>query len=194
MTPKNQPNCPRCGAIMTEIHSGEDGKIRYECPRCPSNGKGDFREKEQHRSGMHRPSEDPRTRFRRLLQANEESKTLDLPDVLIEDLPEEARQLLRRGEDKLRPSIGPQLSDDLAQALRDQGYLVDEDVRGLRISGHLSTMGTNSGKLSSYDILRMAADLEGGLQKPEERRRCPNCDAVLPKGHTSCDWCGTSVQ
>jgi uncharacterized Zn finger protein (UPF0148 family) len=194
MTPENHPNCPRCGAQMTAVPIGEDGEIRYECPRCPANGKGVSREEEHHRTDRQQPSEDSRTRFRRLIQSNEESKTLDLPDWLIEDLPEEARLLLRRGEDRVRPSIGPQLSDDLAQALRDQGYVVDEDVRGLRISGHLSTMGTNSGKMSSYDILRMAADLEGGLQKPEERRRCPNCDAVLPKGHTSCDWCGTTVQ
>ena len=143
---------------------------------------------------MQNRNEDTRQRFRRLVQSAESASTLQLPESMIEDLPEEARRLLRRNQAASLPGIGPNLSEDLAKALRDQGYVIDEDTRGLRISGHPTRPDGGNGMMSPYDVLRMAADLEGGLQKPEERRRCSNCDAVLPKGHTQCDWCGTHLE
>ncbi len=193
MDPEKYPTCPRCGSRMTILLKGSDGQIHFGCPHCPENGKFNIAAAES-KGGSASTSEEPRQRFRRLLQSAHESRNLELPQSLIDDLPEEARHLLQRDQDKPRPSIGPRLSDDLAQALRDQGYVIDEDSRGLRISGSLASRGSDPGKMSPYDVLRMAADLEGGLQKPGERLRCPNCEAVLPKGHTTCDWCGTSVE
>lgn len=172
---------------MTVVLRDPQGQTRFGCPHCSENGK--FKTAESAAT-----PEEPRQRFRRLLQSAHESRDLELPLSLLEDLPEEARRLLEKDRGKPRPSIGPRLSDDLAQALRDQGYVIDQDARGMRISGSLTRRGSDPGKMSPYDVLRMAADLEGGLQKLGERRRCPNCEAVLPKGHTNCDWCGTPVE
>lgn len=140
------------------------------------------------------PPEEPRARFRRLVNSAEKSDDTPLPESLIEDLPEEARQLLGKDQNHVRPSLGPRLSNDLARALRDQGYVLDEDARGVRISGLPTGRGQGPGKMSPYDVLRMAADLDGGIQKLGQRRRCSNCDAVLPKDHTTCDWCDTPVE
>jgi hypothetical protein len=179
---------------MIPISDGSQEKIRFACPRCPGNGKHQPTPGEHDAPDLQSHLEDPRDRFRRLLASDEASKDIEMPDWLIEDLPAEARRILQKDRDKIRPSIGPQLSNDLAQALRDQGYVIDEDSHGLRIGGNLTSRGQDPGKMSPYDILRMASDLDGGIQKHDELRRCPHCDAVLPRGQTRFDWCGTSVE
>jgi hypothetical protein len=179
---------------MIPVSDRSSQEIRFRCPNCPGNGRPLLIGQDRLSNDRNRPSEEPHQRFRRLLESAEESKNSSLPDWLIEELPAEARRLLQADKKHVRPSIGPQLSNDLAQALRDQGYVIDEDARGLRITGHLSTRSQDPGKMSPYDVLRMAADLDGGIQKPGERKRCPKCDAVLPKEHTTCDWCGTSIE
>ena len=179
--------------MMRAIPADRYGHTHFQCPRCPANGHKSPRNDPGDPSMQNR-NEDTRRRFRRLLQSAASASTLQFPESMIEDLPEEARRLLRRNQAASLPGIGPNLSEDLAKALRDQGYVIDEDTRGLRISGHPSHHDGGNGMMSPYDVLRMAADLEGGLQKPGERRRCSNCDAVLPKDHIQCNWCGTHLE
>jgi hypothetical protein len=87
--------------------------------------------------------------------------------------------------------LGPKLSDALTSALRDQGYVIDEDSGGIRLSGALNRRG---GALSPYDVIRMASDLDGGLPSPDELKRCPKCEAVVPPKETRCSWCGTDLE
>jgi hypothetical protein len=138
--------------------------------------------------------EESPSRFRKLLKDVEETDTSDLPPDLLEDLPEDARSLLTakqldRPTQKSKPE---EIRDDLAQELRLQGYAIQEDARGVRISGGIPGRGSASG-MSPYDVVRMAADLDGGLPSQGELQRCTKCEAVIPPGDKRCQWCGTPI-
>jgi hypothetical protein len=174
----------------------DGGSDRWLCPRCdlataslatelPGNGK----------VVQHPAPHDPRKRFRWLLEsARNFPPGSPLPEWIVEDLPENVQQLLRSDLDAPSPNLGPKLSDALASALRDQGYVIDEDSGGVRLGGSLTRRGSKTGEMSPYDIIRMASDLEGGLPSPEDLNRCPKCEAVIPPEETRCTWCGTDLE
>ena len=75
------------------------------------------------------------------------------------------------------------------QSLSRQGFVLEEDAHGLRLSGIASRPGGLRSQLSPYDVVRLAAELEGGVVPMEERKRCPKCDAVVNPGDKRCQWC-----
>jgi hypothetical protein len=113
---------------------------------------------------------------------------------MIEDLPEETQDLLRSDLNQPKPNLGPRLSDALTSALRDQGFVIDQDASGIRLGGDLSRRGGASGSLSALDLIRMASDMDGGLPSPDELIRCPKCEALIPPNETRCSWCGTPLE
>ena len=192
---QNEKLCPTCGTVLRYWPSLDGDQNRWLCPRCdlatgslatklPGNGKV----VEQF------APRDARKRFRWLLEAADNFPPgTPLPEWLIEDLPEDIQDLLREDLNQPRPNLGPKLSDALTSALRDQGYVIEEDARGVRLSGDLNRRGGHSGQMSPYDVIRMAADLDGGLPSPDEMRRCSKCEAVVPPKETHCSWCGTEL-
>jgi hypothetical protein len=166
---------------------------RWLCPYCdlatgslatelPGNGK----------TIQHVAPHDPRKRFRWLLaSAQDFPPGSPLPEWIIEELPEDVQQLLREDLNIPRPKLGPKLSDALTSALRDQGYVIEEDAGGIRLSGDLNRRG---GSFSPYDVIRMAADLDGGIPSPDELQRCPKCEAVVPPNDVRCSWCGAELE
>jgi hypothetical protein len=112
---------------------------------------------------------------------------------MIDELPEDARRLLTDQESPPKPSVGPGLSDDLAKALRDQGYVIHNDGKGVHLGGALVSRGGPSTPISPYDVVRMAADMEGGVSPPEKLLPCPQCEALVPPGEKRCQWCDTSI-
>jgi hypothetical protein len=74
-------------------------------------------------------------------------------------------------------------------SLSRQGFVVEEDAHGLRLSGLASRPGGLSSELSPYDVVRLAAELEGGVVPMDQRKRCPKCDAVVAPGDKQCQWC-----
>jgi hypothetical protein len=74
-------------------------------------------------------------------------------------------------------------------SLSRQGFVLEEDAHGLRLSGVASRPGGLSSELSPYDIVRLAAELEGGVVPLEQRKRCPKCEAVVAPGDKQCQWC-----
>ncbi len=128
-------------------------------------------------------------RFRDLISAPDQPPGQALPEDLLEDLPEQARQLLT-AKPAPKPSTGP-LPEQLSHALARQGYVVSEDTHGVRLTG--ATRSGSTGGLSASDVVRMAADLDGGILPTEQRSRCPKCDAVVPRQAARCEWCGQSL-
>jgi hypothetical protein len=113
------------------------------------------------------------------------------PDALLEDLPEEARRLLRGRPPSGQAQGTAQLREEMARTLRDQGYFIAEDARGVRIGGSpVTSRGAGTGRLSASDVVRMAAELDGGVRTPDQIIRCPKCDAVVAVGEPRCPWCG----
>ncbi len=116
-----------------------------------------------------------------------------LPDSLLEDLPEEARRALA-GAKPAQPGPSPvDQHDGLVESLRRQGFVVTEDARGVRLGGLPSPRFKGSSELRPGDIVRLAADLDGGVLPPEKRVHCPKCDAVVPAGSPRCQWCDTPL-
>jgi hypothetical protein len=133
---------------------------------------------------------DSRARFRELiLTAQEEPSLDDWSDEMLENLPEEAREILSAKKTNPSSIKNEQFSETLAEALRDRGYVIDQDAHGVRISGGPSG-GLDSETMSPYDVIRMAVDLEGGVLPLDERIHCLKCDAVIPTGVAHCQWCG----
>jgi hypothetical protein len=115
-----------------------------------------------------------------------------IPDSLLEDLPEEARKVLseRKGT---KPLAADEHHEGLVESMRRQGYVVTEDSKGTRLSGHLSPRFHETSEIPPSDVVRLAAASEGGVLPPEKRVRCPKCDAVIPAGSARCQWCGTPL-
>ncbi len=177
------------------MSSIEGDQEKWLCPRCdlataslatdlPGNGK----------VVQQSPPHDPRKRFRWLLETAEAYPPGDpLPEWLIEDLPEEIQELLRSDLQQPRPNLGPKLSDALSSALRDQGYVIEEDAHSVRLSDDLNRRGGHASEISPYDVIRMASDLDGGIPSADELIHCPKCEALLPPDLTQCSWCGTEL-
>jgi hypothetical protein len=133
---------------------------------------------------------DPRVRFRELILTFQDEPSLeDWPEEMLENLPEEAREILSLKKTTPSSIKDEQFSETLTEALRDRGYVIDQDAHGVRISGGPSG-GLDSETVSAYDVIRMAADLEGGVLPLDERVHCLKCDAVIPPGEAVCQWCG----
>jgi hypothetical protein len=130
-------------------------------------------------------------RFRKLTAGGEQTPQ-EWPEEVLESLPPEARQQLaqRAKKEAARGEQGT-VSADWEQHLRSHGYYLDTDHRGTRLSGQGPRPGT--GDLSAYDVVRLAADLDGGLPAPESRRKCPHCQAVISMQAANCPWCGKTV-
>ncbi len=146
--------------------------------------------------------EKPRTapsapeRFRQLIsQAAQPPAEPSWPEALLEDLPEDARRLLagRKPESPAGPGQTARLREELVSILKSQGYTIQEDAHGIRISGHPTGRLRGTERLSASDVVRMAADLDGGIPSPDKVRRCPKCDAVIPIDSKRCHWCGQAL-
>lgn len=132
-------------------------------------------------------------RFRKILTEEHRTKGDPIPGWMIDELPAEARRLLSGQEPPAKPSLGPKLSDDLAKALRDQGYVIHEDEKGVHLGGALVNRGGTPAAISPFDVIRMAADIEGGIAPHNELARCNKCGALIPPAHERCQWCDESA-
>lgn len=196
LEPQDEHCCPDCGTALRHWPSLEGDPHQWQCPVCDLEASSQAAGRVGHgKLVQHAAPSDPRMRFRWLLAAAENypSDTL-LPEWLIEDLPEPIRNLLRSDLDQPRPHLGPKLSDALTNALRDQGYVIEEDSRGVRLGGDLTRRASGAGQMSPYDVIRMAADLDGGIPSPDTLKRCQKCEAIMAPRETRCAWCGSELE
>ncbi|GMR10645.1 MAG: hypothetical protein BMS9Abin28_1466 [Anaerolineae bacterium] len=108
------------------------------------------------------------------------------PEHLLEQVPEELRGVLAARLKAAEETERPSFSKNTASNLRRQGYVISEDARGAR----LAAAPGRSGDLSASDVVKMAADLDGGVQPHTELPICSECQAASPVGETQCQWCG----
>lgn len=160
------------------------------CPACPNAPLIPLKEPPP-RDPLER--ETATARFKKLTQPISPPKAGNWPASLLEDLPEEARKLLQRRPPAPGIKGTAQLREEMAKALRDQGYVISEDARGMRLSGSPINRGRGSGQLSVSDVIRMASELGGEVQA-EKRGRCPKCDAVIDIDSERCQWCGQAIK
>jgi hypothetical protein len=182
--------CPNCGEIMVQLLTLDDLDYANVCPTCPAKIEP-IKEEEDVRepSPPEEPLQeiDPRMRFRELIVTYQKEPTWS--DEVLESLPEDAREILLGKKPTSDATVDEQFSEDIYQSLRNRGYVIGMDAHGVRISGGPSG-GIDSEAFSPYDVIRMAADLEGGVLPLDERIHCLKCDAVIPPGEERCQWCG----
>jgi hypothetical protein len=188
--PSDEVICPNCGETMVQLPTLDGLDYINFCPTCPPdtepiNAEEDIQEPSPPEESIQEV--DPRMRFRELIDTSQVESTW--PEEMLESLPEDARKILLGKKPTSGSTESEQFSDHLAQSLRDRGYVIDQDSHGVRISGG-PRGGLDSETFSPYDVIRMAADLEGGVLPLDERVHCLKCDAVIPSGEGRCQWCG----
>ncbi len=188
--PSDDVICPNCGETMIQLLTLDGLEYINYCPTCTANTEPI---KQQEDIQEPSPTEetpqevDPRVRFRELIITSQEEPSWS--EEMLEDLPEEAREILSEKKPTSHLTEDEQFSEHLAQSLRHRGYVIDQDSHGVRISGGPSG-GLDSEEFTPYDVVHMAADLEGGVIPLDERVHCLKCDAVIPPGEEHCQWCG----
>ena len=182
-------HCPTCGSLMQRVQ----GEPRLICPVCnPISNATETAAPTKTAPTQAYAANTPAARFRKL--TTQSKATVDhWPEDLLEDVPEEARDLLRGSKRTPAAPHAEELREDFASTLRDQCYVINLDAHGVRISGGPSSRSPDSGTMSPYDVVRLAADLEGGVPTPDQRKHCPKCDAVIPQGESRCPWCGETL-
>ena len=189
-TPGDDLICPNCGETMVQLPTLDGLEYVNLCPTCPADTESIKAEEEfQEPPPPEEPIQevDPRMRFRELIVTSHAEPTWS--EELLESLPEDAREILSRKKPVSDSSKDEQFSEHMFDSLRGRGYVIDQDAHGVRISGGPSG-GLDSEEFSPYDVIRMAADLEGGVLPLNERVHCLKCDAVIPPGEERCQWCG----
>jgi hypothetical protein len=202
--PVEAHTCSICGGLMQAMPALDGSGYLWLCPRCPDgqpvagferaedvapSPAASFPPPAQASAPPSSPAKTGTGRLRDLINATPEA----IPDSLLEDLPEEARKALSTsGTGKLPPSPVDN-HEGLVETMRRQGYVITEDSKGVRLSGSLSPRFTNTSELRPLDVIRLAADMEGGVPAPDKLVRCTKCDAVVPQSSERCQWCGTPL-
>lgn len=182
--------CSDCGGQLRRLPTLDGGGHVIVCDSCSYERSLD---RSAQASDEH-DSPSPTSRFRQLLDSGEQETPLSTDDLPFEGLPEEAKSLLGEGEPpqkKEKAQSPSSVTPDWEERLRRHGYYLHTDHTGPMLSGSGPKPGT--GDLTPLDVVRLAADLEGGIPSPEEKMQCPHCQAVVPAGRETCQWCGGSL-
>jgi len=107
-------------------------------------------------------------------------------EEVLEQVPEELREVLA---ERMQTAKQQGLRPETVQSLRASGYHVEDDPGGVRLTGGTSKSPT----LSPSDMVRIAAEQEGGVQPRAALPICPECQAVSPLGSARCQWCGAEL-
>ena len=114
------------------------------------------------------------------------TKQGDDPEHLLDQVPEEMRGVLAARLKAADEIAGSNFSEATASTLREQGYVVGEDAHGAR----LTAIPGKTDEFTPAEIVKLAADLDGGVQPQAKLPSCSNCQAASPIGETHCQWCG----
>ncbi len=162
------PVCPGCGA---RLQSAAPSAATPACQYC----------------GWHPPERRPPSganHFRQLL-----AEQVNNSEDLLDQVPEDLREILAGRLPAPTPEARREFSENTAQALRGMGYTLSEDPRGARISS-APRMGGPPAALSPSDVVKLAAELEGGVKPRGQLPVCPKCQGLSPIGQAKCQWCG----
>ena len=189
--PDETSPCPLCGEpmqLLPALNGTHDVPVCQQCSKERKTGLKSFDPAPEPSSSS---KEEACDRFKNILLEEQRTKGDPPPDWMLDKLPKDARRLLSGQKPSTRPSLGPGLSDDLAKALRDQGYIIHKDDKGVHLGGSLVSRGGSHTPFSPYDVIRMAADMEGGIAPADELTRCRQCEALIPHSEKRCQWCDT---
>ena len=122
-------------------------------------------------------------------QPASEGNELDriLEEVDLPGAADEVQQPTLRQETPQRKAEPKGFLDGLLGRLQIRSTGPDPETEALVLSQE--DVASAAGALSPELILRLA----GGPLAPEERRNCPQCDAVVSRREAKCPWCSASL-
>jgi predicted RNA-binding Zn-ribbon protein involved in translation (DUF1610 family) len=179
-------SCPRCGSIVKAGPLlGSQGRHTI-CPHCgfhidPSDL---FEGREPTRADEQLPSKESPG-----LQPTADRNELDriLEEVALPGADEELQQPPRVREIRQRQVEPKGFLDGVLGRLQGRSADPDPEVEALVLGQE--DVASAAGALSPELILRLA----GGPLAPEERRNCPQCDAVVSRREAKCPWCSAPL-
>ena len=123
------------------------------------------------------------------LQSAPEGNELDriLEEVALPSAADEVQRLERQREIRRRQVEPKGVLDGLLGRLRGRSTGPDPEAEALVLGQEDAALA--AGALSPELILRLA----GGPLAPEERRNCPQCDAVVSRREAKCPWCSAPL-
>lgn len=187
---KQSPNnatihCPRCGASMLSMQARQS---RPEAER----GLETSASRAAKPAFTSPPTANPSPSAGELRQKDADSRPRTIASTAHQELAT-SPFLIPNGErviqsEKLYPSaeVCPETAQEL---LREKVFVIQEDAHGLRLSGIPGRRSNPISELSPNEIVRLAAELEGGPLPIEKRKRCLRCDAVVGPSDKRCQWC-----
>jgi ribosomal protein L40E len=177
--------CPDCGATFYLV--SQDSELPPHGCRGPSPQPPDLAQAE---SPPEAPAPEPTRDAEPAAAASEpEPATPTDQGSLFDSLQDQVREQQPAAPTPQSGAARGELKEQTARYLRERGYVLDEDAHGLRISGNPSG-GASGSTLSPLDIVRMAAELDGGVKQATSLQTCPKCQARTPAGQAKCQWCG----
>lgn len=122
-------------------------------------------------------------------QLTKPSQAPSADEELLEQVPEDLRGVLAARMQAADEAAGKGFRPETVESLKARGYQVTEDARGARITGGDS----RSSDFSPHEMVRMAAEQEGGVQPRHKLPICPECQAASPVGAERCQWCDAEL-
>lgn len=116
---------------------------------------------------------------------------LDLPDP-DEKAPSQLGEpglAIGPSQEGVTPSVAGFEERDLLDRILGRWGMGALDVEMPVLEAEPGEVPSRPGHLSPGDIIRLA----GGPLAPEERRECPNCQAVISRQETKCPWCSAPL-
>jgi hypothetical protein len=204
--------CPACGKRLWHVILDEPGVTENLCPKCGKSISVDSVPQSEYSRQKNQP----------YLAQHFGSMASNAPETDVDTWPEEfgdyfpgPGQPYPEGEKpdwllEIEGEADAEISEDLElkeenrfsdlereeahrRWLRSQGLTMDVDSQGLRLTSISTGRGSSHSNLSSYDIVRLASELEGGVIPVEERIQCPACEAVILPTDKICQWCSAPL-
>ncbi len=222
-TPKAKPEslCPKCQSPMEHWPALNADGFLAVCPHCRPKPSADELDEfaadlEAQLTGQ---AETP-SRLRNLLRQPVESlQSSPLPASLLKTLPAEARRLLsqvkaRKAEPSAQespaggsvsPEPQPQAEGPPPQKAPSGQHTPEGKTQPTRevdkersaparpVAERQSKEQAFVGGVTPEDVALLATELEDGVSVTRNRRRCPECDAIISIQRSQCPWCETIV-
>jgi len=179
-------SCPRCGSMVKVSPLRGSPESRIVCPYCgfPIDPADAFGGREPIQVDEQLPSEESPGS-----QSAPEGDELEriLEEVALPGAADEIQQPIREREIPQRQVEPKGFLDGLLGRLRGSTTGPDPEAEALVLGQEGAASA--AGALSPELILRLA----GGPLAPEERRNCPQCDAVVSRREARCPWCSAPL-
>lgn len=188
-----EPSCPTCGSVMIRLPRLDGDGVELLCPR-QHDAQDTLLAFERELAELWGTAPKSAARFRSLVEQADSAEPL--PEALLDQLPDRARQLFEarqlHGEKQTAPLPDPPASpEDSPEPPPEAAPVGEVPAQAAKPPNRpRSSKPTLPDQITQEDIALLATELEPGAMADKERRLCSNCEAVIARNRVRCPWCG----